>query len=264
MPLEPATALVLRVAPWSEASLVATLFTREFGKVRGVAKGARRPKGPFEAALDVLAVCKVVFLRKSSEALDLLTEAKLQRRFRMQGRELAGLYAGYYVAELLAELTDDYDPHPELFDAAVATLARLAGESQVACREVARREAAGRVMRFELQALHLLGHLPALEHCVECNAAIAGTGRVAFGWASGGVLCWQCRPGKRQVISLSPAAWQELRRLAPPAANGSAREHEELAPLARNEHAELRRVMNQYISGLVGHELRLMRYLTEV
>ena len=47
-----------------------------------MAKGARRPKSPFEAALDVLALCRIVFLNKNSDAMGLLTEAKLERRFR--------------------------------------------------------------------------------------------------------------------------------------------------------------------------------------
>ena len=85
---EQATALVLRVVEFSETSSVVTLFTREFGKIHGLAKGARRPKGPFESALDLLGLCRIVFLRKSSGALDLLTEAKLLKRFRPRGREL--------------------------------------------------------------------------------------------------------------------------------------------------------------------------------
>src|SRR6266513_5517661 len=100
MSSEKATALVLRVVEFSETSSILTIFTREFGKVRGLAKGARRPKGPFESALDLLCLCRIVFLRKSSDALDLLTEAKLERRFRP--RDLSSLYAGYYVAELLS------------------------------------------------------------------------------------------------------------------------------------------------------------------
>ena len=82
MPTEKAIALVLRVVEFSETSSIVTLLTREFGKVRGLAKGARRPKGPFESALDLLSLCRIVFLRKSSDALDLLTEAKLEWRFR--------------------------------------------------------------------------------------------------------------------------------------------------------------------------------------
>ena len=159
MPAEKATAIVLRNVDFSESSLVVSLFTREFGKIDGLAKGAKRLKGPFESALDLLALCRIVFLRKSSDALDVLTEAKLQRRFRPAGHDLSSLYAAYYVAELLNELTDQYDPHPELFDLADETLAALSAGEPVA----------GRVLRFELGALRQLGHLPALEACAECG-----------------------------------------------------------------------------------------------
>ena len=166
MPSEKATAIVIRTVEFSETSLVVTLFTREFGKIGALAKGARRLKGPFESALDLLALCRIVFLHKSSDALDLLTEAKLLRRFRPAGHDLSGLYAGYYVAELLGELTDDDDPHPELFDLADETLAALAAGESVAKR----------VVRFELGALRLLGHMPSLDACVECGAAVAAGG----------------------------------------------------------------------------------------
>jgi DNA repair protein RecO (recombination protein O) len=78
---ENATALVLYAVDFSETSSVVTLFTREFGKIRGLAKGARRLKGPFESALDLLAISRIVFLRKSPGSLDLLTEAQVVRRF---------------------------------------------------------------------------------------------------------------------------------------------------------------------------------------
>ncbi len=151
MSAEKAIALVLRVVEFSETSSVVTLFTREMGKIHGMAKGARRPKGPFESALDLLALVRIVFLRKSPGSLDLLTEAKLQRRFRPRDRDLSSVYAGYYVAELLTELTDDYDPCPELFDAAVETLQGIADDGTVIAALIA---------RFELTALRLLGHLP--------------------------------------------------------------------------------------------------------
>src|SRR5271166_2532949 len=162
MPSEKASALVLRVIDFSETSLVVWLFTREFGKIGALAKGARRLKNPFESALDVLTHCRIVFLHKSSEALDLVTEAKLVRRFRPTGKNLPGLYAGYYVAELLGGLTDDNDPHPELFDLAEETLAALAAGDVVHRR----------LPRFELGALRYLGHAPALQQCAECGAAI--------------------------------------------------------------------------------------------
>src|SRR5215471_21695129 len=122
MPAEKANALVLRTTDWSETSRIATLWTREFGKVRVLAKGGRRLRSAFESALDLLTVCSIVLLRKSSGSLDLLTEAQVVRRFPRLRQDLGALYAAYYVAELLADWTEEYDPHPALYDEALATL----------------------------------------------------------------------------------------------------------------------------------------------
>jgi DNA repair protein RecO (recombination protein O) len=246
MPSEKATAIVIRTVEFSETSLVVTLFTREFGKIGALAKGARRLKGPFESALDLLAVCRIVFLHKSSEALDLLTEAKLVRRFRPAGRELAGLYGGYYVGELLGGLTDDDDPHPELFDLADETLAALAAGEQVARW----------IPRFELGALGLLGHMPSLDHCVECGAPVAQTGRVAFGQVDGGVLCRNCRAGKRQVVMVSAGMLRTMGQIADTESTAWRRLKIDPATLG-----ELRGVLNSYFTHLLGRRPRLHQYL---
>src|SRR4029078_13060832 len=106
MASEKSRAIVLKVIEFSETSCVLTLFTEDFGKIGALAKGARRPKGPFEGALDLLALVRIVFLHKTSDALDLLTEAKLERRFRSAQRDLARLYAAYYVAVALSAPSD--------------------------------------------------------------------------------------------------------------------------------------------------------------
>lgn len=231
---------------FSETSLVVTAFTREFGKISGLAKGARRLKGPFESALDLLALCRIVFLRKSSEALDLLTEAKLLRRFRPAGRDVSSLYAAYYVAELLNELTDQYDPHPELFDLAEATLAALsAGEPVI-----------NWITRFELGALRVLGHLPSLEGCAECGAEVPINGRVAFGQLHGGVLCSRCRAGKTQVALVSAGVLRMMGLLADPE-NRTWRRME----IDHRSRGELRGVLNRYLYNLLGRKPRMHQYL---
>ncbi len=245
MSAEKTLAIVLRVVQFSETSCVVTLFTRDFGKISALAKGARRPKSPFESALDLLAVCRIVFLHKSSDALDLLTEAKLERRFRAAVSNLSRLYAGYYVAELLNELTHDGDPHPELFDAANAALLALDGEDELAAL----------ILRFELTALRLLGHLPSLAACAVCGDAVAATGRVAFGQLAGGVLCRKCRIGQRQVVSVSAGVIEALRRFSQPAA---ASPPSELEPRLRGE---LRGLINHYLNNLLGHRTRMQPYL---
>lgn len=261
MPAEKATAIVLRTIDFSETSLVVSLFTREFGKIQGLAKGGRRLKGPFESALDLLALCRIVFLRKSSDALDLLTEAKLLRRFRPAGRSLSSLYAGYYVAELLNELTDQYDPHPQLFDLADEALCNLsAGASGGGVSEKAVQGEEGKegraVLRFELGALRELGHLPTLSVCADCGAAVSITGRVAFGQLDGGVLCGRCRTGKKQVASVTAGAIRAMDSLADPAGRAAGR-----IRIDERTYGEVRGVLNHYLVNLLGRKPRMHQYL---
>lgn len=245
MSSEKTDAIVIRLVDFSESSLIVTLFTRDFGKISGLAKGARRPKSAFESALDLLAVCRIVFLHKSSEALDLLTEAKLLRRFRAANRDLSRLYAGYYIAELLGDLTETGDPHPELFDAADAALLALDEDG----------DPAAVVARFELTLLRYVGHLPQLEACVQCGAPAPHEGRVSFGQLAGGVLCQRCRSGKRQVASVSAEAIAAMRRLA--ADSGPWRE----ATVERERLGEVRGILNQYLANLLGRRPRMYSYL---
>ncbi len=245
MPSEKTSAIVLRMVEFSETSLIVTLFTREFGKVSAIAKGARRPKGPFESALDLLALIRIVFLRKSSDVLDLLTEAKLDRRFRAAGRDLNRLYAGYYVAELLAELTDTHDPHPELFDAADQTLLALDGNISPGSA----------LLRLELMALAQVGHAPALAQCAACDREVEAGRRVPFGLLAGGLLCAACRSGQRQVVSVRAEVIQTLQRFS------DATDDWQQLVIPPDQRGELRGLMNNYINHLTGHRLRLQAYL---
>src|SRR5204862_4255772 len=198
--------LAVRVVDVFETSLVVTLFTRELGKVAALAKGARRLKSPLQGGLDLLGVSDIVVLHKASEALDLVTEAVPIERFESLRRDLAALYAGYYIAEILSDLTDHHDPHPRLFDAATITLRHL-GDPDSRSR---------RLLRFELACLRELGLMPALDACAHCGEPVDTRGSVAFGLATGGVICPACRPGQPHVSTVSSAGLEWIRALASP------------------------------------------------
>jgi DNA repair protein RecO (recombination protein O) len=244
MAAEKALAIVLRTTDWSETSRIATLWTREFGKVRVLAKGGRRLKSNFESALDLLTLCSIVLLRKSSGSLDLLTEAQVVERFPRLRADLAALYAAYYVAELLSEWTQDNDPHPTLFDEALDTL-RGFGAPGV--------PAGPRVARFELVLLRELGYSPTLTNCAGCGESVAETG-LAFSAAAGGVVCPACRRRYRDARVISAAAWRGLVVLGEP----GERWKEMVDPGVRKE---LRQVLNQYVIYLLGRRPRLLPYL---
>jgi DNA repair protein RecO (recombination protein O) len=244
MAAEKALALVLRTTDWSETSRICTLWTREFGKVRALAKGGRRLKSAFESALDLLTVCSIVLLRKSTGGLDLLTEAQVLQRFGRLTTDLPALYAAYYLAELLADWTEENDPHPVLFEEALATLGML-GQPDVLTGP--------RLARFEMVLLRELGYRPALEACAACGAALAPE-RLGFSAAEGGAVCAACQSLARDRRPLSAAAWRALRLLDDP---GEA--WRQLTDAAQR--AEVRQVLNQYVTYLLGRRPRLLPYL---
>ena len=252
MPSEKSTAIVLRLVEFSETSLIVTLLTRDFGKITALAKGARRRKNSFESALDLLSICRIVFLLKSSGAMDLLTEAKLDRRFRSAAKDLDRLYAGYYVAELLRCLTDDHDPHPNAYELAVATLTGIDESYRIVPA----------LFEFEISLLTILGHQPVFSSCAGCGKEKTEDKRVSFGLNEGGVLCHGCRVGKQNIVSLSHEAWAFLNRLnlAVAAENDRSEPHYGFAQDWHYEEiptGEVRKVMNQYISHLLGYRPRL-------
>lgn len=245
---EKSRAIVIRTVPFGETSSVVSLFCREFGKVRALAKGAWRPKSSFDGGLDLLSTCQVLVLRKTSGGLDLLTEAFLENRFRVGGSYRAFL-GGMHVAELLDALTADADPQPELFDRAHATLRELSGLDEPAERIPAL------LVSAELAFLRLTGHAPALAVCAECRVPLTGRSRTPFGMLDGGCLCGRCRAGKRAVVSISADGLAILRLLA--AQPDAWREIATPAAVA----GELRAIMTTYLSHLLGRPPRVARLL---
>jgi DNA repair protein RecO (recombination protein O) len=245
MAAEKALALVVRTTDWSETSRIATLWSREFGRLRVLAKGGRRLKSNFESALDLLSVVSIVWLRKSSGGLDLLTEARVVERFPRLRTDLAALYAAYYVAELLSDWTEDLDPHPGLFDEALATLRDLGSEAKTATGP--------RLARFELVMLRELGFAPGWERCAACGELAAERG-LGFSPSAGGLLCGRCPSRHRDRRPLSADAWRLLRALS-----GSGESWRQPWPAAAR--AEVRQLLGDYVTWLLGRRPRLLPYL---
>ena len=238
MAAEKATGLVVRTTDWSETSRIATIWTRELGKVRVLAKGGRRLKSNFEVALDLLTVCSIVLLRKSSGGLDLLTEARAEERFAGLRKDLRALNAGYYVAELLGDGTQDYDPHPALFEFSLDTLRKLAAGG----------DAMGLVSAYELGWLGELGLRPVLDRCAACQTTELPAGRLTFSAIAGGVICPACAPAQRDRRSVSRAALDTLEELSLgelPAVSG-----------------EVRQLLGHTVSTVLGRRPRLLGYVT--
>lgn len=237
MPAENAFGIVVRTHDWSETSRIAVIWTREFGKVRVLAKGGRRLNSAFETALDLLTVCSIVLIRKSSGGLDLLTEARAEERFAGLRTRLPALYAGYYVAELLGDGTQDYDPHPALFELSLDTLRKLAAGGDVA----------GLVSAYELGWLGELGLKPVLDRCAGCGRPVGEGWNLSLSPEAGGVVCPDCAAGHNDRRPMSRGAWETLDELTAG----------ELPAVDR----EVRQLLNHTVATALGRRPRLSGYL---
>jgi DNA repair protein RecO (recombination protein O) len=247
MSSEKAEGLILRVTDFSETSRIVAVFTREFGKISALAKGGRRLKGPFESSLDLLATCQIVFLRKSTSGLDLLTEAKLVHRFHPQERDLTCLYAGYYVAELLLGLTEDYDPHPELYAAAQDALQSFTTSQTTAIA----------TLRFELVLLREIGQLPDFETCASCGTGLTEGKTFGFWVTQGGLICPDCQHEDYHQITIHAGSAAALRMLA--GENEQAWRRLNLSP---QQFKEVRQIVTSAVCHVLGKRPKMLKYLS--
>jgi DNA repair protein RecO (recombination protein O) len=122
-------AVCIRQWDWSETSQTVSLFAREQGLLRGVAKGSKRENSRFSGGLEVLTRGEVVAIVKPSSDMANLIAWDLQETFPALRQSLESFYCGMYMADLVQSAVTEHDPHPALFDALLESL-RMLGPGQ--------------------------------------------------------------------------------------------------------------------------------------
>lgn len=126
-------AICVRKHDFSETSQILSLFGREHGMIRAIAKGAfRRTKAgasKFDGGIDLLDYGECLYLSRPGKELVTLTDWKLLDGHLTLRRSLPGVFLGQAVVEIIGHLLPDLDPHPALFDRLVVTLPELAGDT---------------------------------------------------------------------------------------------------------------------------------------
>ena len=252
MPLVHDRCICLRKTEYSETSQILTLFSRQHGITRVIAKGAhRRTKAgasKFDGGIDLLDLGEAVFSHDLARDLPPLTEWSLREGHLALRKSLRGIYLGLYSAELVGRLIDEHDPHPQLFDRLEASLPELASS---------RREEA--FLSFQLDLLRESGYLAELFACVCCGTAMDGSGPCYFSADRGGVVCRNCEPTTSDRSSLDPRLLRLLQTIARlPRANGSP---QRLPQLTRHQTDPINRLFANQIQHTLGRALRLPRYV---
>lgn len=202
MALTRCEAVVVRTYPLGDTSRIVVLYSREFGLVRGVAKGARAPRSRFGAALEPLNRVEVVLYRKDGRELDLLSKVELVEDWKTA--DFARVAHAQATIEFVDRLVWEAEPQPALYELVVAALRALAVAPPVALASV--------TLAFQLRASALLGYAAVFDRCAGCGRGVLEARRWAP--ARGGVVCDACAVGEALCVVASAEALAGLARLA--------------------------------------------------
>lgn len=253
MPLIRTQGIVLRARALGEHDRLVTLYTRDLGRLTAVARGARRVRSRFGAALELFTWGEAVGFERDGRELVRLDHFDIHRSFRRLREDLDRLAHGARMVEAVLRLTGERDPQPPCFALLLRALRAL--ETGAATRVP---------LAFTLRFLDLLGHRPRLDRCVGCGraAGILGSGGMGFDTGRGGLVCAACRPRGGGVAAggpVSPRALAVLRGL-----QGAAWEARLNARIAAPLEHEAASLLDAYVETLVGGPLRTSRFLAQM
>jgi DNA repair protein RecO (recombination protein O) len=247
MALHKTEAVVIGRRPLGESDRLVDFYSRDFGKMRGVAKSARRPRSRFGSALELFTLGEIVFFDSGRSELVRIDHFDILRPFVALREDLERLGRGAWSVESLARLSADRDPHPALFRLLVRTLTAL--------------ERSGRpgwvASCFAMRAVDLFGHRPRLDQCVGCSRPYPFA-PAALDVGAGGLLCGRCRAGP-EALALSGAVVGTLKRL-----RGLRWEQALQLPLAAPLEGELCALVEGLIERLAGQLPRSSRFLAQI
>lgn len=248
MGLGRSAAVVLARRPLGESDRLVTFFTRDFGKLHGVARAARRMKSRFAGALEPFTLGQLVFFETGASDLARVDHFDVVKPFARVRDDLERLGEASWIVECVSRLTGDRDANPALYGQLVRALGSL---------EAGRRPGVVAVA-FGVRCIDVLGHRLRLDACVRCGRRGPAAGSVGVDVEAGGVVCAPCAaraPAGLRVDARTVGVLARLRGLAWREASAL-----RLGPAER----ELRGLLESQVARLIGHPTRTSRFLREV
>jgi DNA repair protein RecO (recombination protein O) len=236
-------AIILKRSNFGEADRLLTFFTPHRGKLRAVAKGARRPGSRKAGHLELFSYTRLLLARGRN--LDIVTQAETVEPFLPLREDLLRTTFAYYTAELVDRFLSDEDENRPVFDLLLAAFDWLGQADDLAL--------AARF--FELRLLAMVGYQPQFFQCVDCQSEIEPVVNF-FHPGEGGVLCPRCGEGRSEANPLSLNALKVLRFL-------QTQDYDtiRLLHLRPPLHAELETTMLDYMTYILERRLKSVDFL---
>ncbi len=245
-------AIVLESFDLGESDRLLAFYTKDFGKVKGVAKGARRSRKRFVGRLEPASCIRLFFHYSEKSELVRVEDAALINGFDGLRGDIEMFTAACYLVELTGAFTRPGVSQSGVFSLLKSFLSLMdeGGSSLTISRF------------FEVKLLSLLGYMPALEECVVCGASIETplTGEMfRFSPIKGGLLCRQCCGAGEKFVRLSAGTakfLQAVERMAP-------HKLQRLRP-GPSFTKEAGPLLDSFIKIRLGHELKTKSFMAQM
>src|SRR3989442_1793469 len=164
MPLLKTPAIVLKSRKWGDADRIVTFFTLKHGKVRGVARGARRMKSRFGGTLEPFVYCDLVLYEKPGDSLYRVSQTDVREAFHPLRSSLETIAGAARLANLAGAVTADGDAVPRIFHALLEGVPAIQGSEEPGLTAAL----------SELEVLRFARGLPPPDRCQNCPGEYRG------------------------------------------------------------------------------------------
>lgn len=183
-------AFLLRKIQYGEADYIVSLFTKDFGGIKGLAKNAKKSRKRFGGRLEPFVQFQVNF-REKPGGVKFIEDSQVIRAFPSLMENIELFAWGSFVLENIDILLPEEEPNGKMFDLVFETLEALD----------LRKNPLATVLKFQLSALTFAGYKPNLDHCVNCRESVEVDS--FFSINKGGVLCYECREDRSNSYVVS-------------------------------------------------------------
>lgn len=246
MPLQTTEAIVIGGYNLGEADRIIPFFTRKLGKVRAVARGARRVRSRYGGTLELFTFGQLVFFESPNRTLHRINEFSVVEPFGALKADLGRLSRGAYLVELAGASVEDEEPNEEIFfllrDA--LTLLISHGEPQL-------------LRAFEIRLLRIVGYLLELYRCLVCRSVLEQSAKPAISPTRGGLVCSKCLARAPDHLPIAMESLEFLRSVL----HGGL---EQSLALPLTDATNIQEVLRVCITHFFGKRLRSVAFLSLV
>jgi DNA repair protein RecO (recombination protein O) len=240
-------AIILRHTDWGEADRILTMFTRQEGKIRAIAKGVRKIRSRRAGHLEPFTQVNLQLAR--SRDMPIVTQAETIHAHIPLREDLVSIGFASYIVELIDKFTFEGEENRSLFTLLANVLRRFAK---------ADRDPLLALRYYEIRLLDLAGFRPKLFQCARCGEEVLKQDQF-FSAQDGGVLCPECAKDNPGSHPISMEALRYLRHFQRSSYQQAARAHPSL-----RIHTEMERILGYYITYVLEKELNSPKFMRNV